>query len=196
MNAVTVYCASSDFLDPDFHEPAEIVGRLLAKRGVEIVYGGGCVGLMGALARSARAHGGRTIGIITEHLMDRESGDPQCDELVIVRTMRERKQQLIERGGGFLILPGGVGTYEEFFETLVGRQLREHDKPIGIVNCHGYFNPLISMIEHGIEHRFIKPAVYDLFHIHPDPENVIAHLLAPEHTASDFDDDHLLPMRE
>lgn len=194
MNAVTVYFSSSDFLDADFHETAKVAGRELAQRDIEIIYGGGCVGLMGELARSARAHGGRTIGIITKHLLEREQGDPQCDQLLVVDTMRERKRQLVERGDGFLILPGGLGTYEEMFETIVGRQLQEHNKPIGIVNAHGFFNPLIAMIEHGIEHKFIKPAVYELFTIDPDPAVVIEWLLAPEQQELEIDDDRFLPM--
>jgi hypothetical protein len=177
MHAITVYCSSSTWLDPQFHDEAALVGRELALRGIELVYGGGSVGLMGELARSARAAGGRVTGIITRALMDRELGWHGCDELVVVDTMRERKKLLTERGGGFIVLPGGVGTYEEFFEVLVGRKLGEHDKPIGIINAHGYYNPLIGMVQHGIEHRFIEPALLDLFTIDPDPLVVIESLL-------------------
>jgi hypothetical protein len=173
MNAITVYCSSSKHLDPDFHTPATIVGSELARRGIALVYGGGCVGLMGEIARAARDSGGKTIGIITKRLFDLEVGDQACDELVVVDTMRERKRLLEQRGNGFLILPGGIGTYEEFFEILVGRKLGEHDKPIGVVNSHGYFNPLIAMIEHGVEHRFIDQDVYELFYMDPEPVAVI-----------------------
>lgn len=194
MRSITVYCSSSTHLDPDFHEPARTVGRELAERGLSLVYGGGRVGLMGELARSAREHGGHVIGIITEHLMKHELGDEACDELIVVSNMRERKKLLAERGDGFLILPGGVGTYEEFFEILVARQLIEHEKPIGIVNCRGYYNPLIAMIEHGIEHRFIKPAVYELFFIDPDPMAVVNWLLDRERPAVQIDRERFLPM--
>lgn len=180
MPAITVYCSSSTHLDPDFHAPAIIVGRELARRGVTLVYGGGCVGLMGEIARAARAAGGKTIGIITKRLMQAEVGDTACDELIVVDTMRERKRLLESRGDGFLILPGGVGTYEEFFEILVGRQLGEHDKPIAVVNSHGYYNPLIAMIEHGIEHRFIPERVRDLLRIDPDPVALIDSLMPPQ----------------
>ena len=98
----------------------------------------------------------------------------------------------LQRGDGFLMLPGGIGTYEEFFEILVGRQLREHDKPIGIVNSRGYFNPLVAMIEHGIEHRFIKPAIYELFRIDPDPVTVIDWLAHPPDVT--IEDERFLPM--
>ena len=100
------------------------------------MYGGGRVGLMGEIARAARIAGSRTVGIITTTLVDRELADPDCDELIVVETMRERKRLLAERGDGFVVLPGGIGTYEEFFEILVGRKLLEHDKPIACV-CHG-----------------------------------------------------------
>ncbi|MHC5024452.1 MAG: LOG family protein [Planctomycetota bacterium] len=192
MKSITVYCASSTHLEPDFHEPAEQVGRELARRGLTLVYGGGSIGLMGEVARAAKDAGGRVVGIITQYLNDRELGWNGCDEMIVVDTMRERKQLLEGRGDGFLMLPGGIGTYEEFFEILVGRQLREHDKPIGIVNSRGYFNPLVTMIEHGIEHRFIKPAIYELFRIDPEPVTVIDWLANPP--AVEIEDERILPM--
>ena len=192
MNAITVYCASSEFLDPQFHDEAELIGTELARRNITLVYGGGSVGLMGVIACAVRTHGGKSIGIITRHLMDRELGDVNCDELIVVDTMRERKRQLAERGDGFLMLPGGIGTYEEFFEILVGRKLQEHAKPIGVVNAHGYFNPLIAMIEHGIEHNFIKPAINELFVIDPDPLVVLEHVINAEPVT--IDDARFLPM--
>ena len=114
------------------------------------------------------------------------------DVMIVVDTMRRRKQLMESRGDGFLMLPGGIGTYEEFFEILVGRQLREHGKPIGIVNSRGYFNPLVTMIEHGIEHRFIKPAIYELFRIDPEPVTVIDWLADPPDVS--IEDDRILPM--
>jgi uncharacterized protein (TIGR00730 family) len=176
MTAITVYCASSINLDPAFHEAAACVGRELARRGIALVFGGGRVGLMGEVASAAREAGGQVIGVITEYLVEKEQADPRCDELVIVKTMRHRKRLLAERGDGFLVLPGGIGTYEEFFEALVGRKLREHRKPIGVVNCRGYYNPMIAMIEHGIEHGFIGEELHELAFVHPDPQPVLDHL--------------------
>lgn len=192
MNAITVYCSSSNFLDPQFHDEAVQIGAELARRSITLVYGGGSVGLMGLLTRSARAGGGRVVGVITRSLIEKELGDPDCDELIVVDTMRQRKQLLAERGDGFIMLPGGIGTYEEFFEILVGRQLQEHDKPIGVVNAHGYFNPLIAMIEHGIEHKFIKPAVHELFAINPDPLTVLDSVINAQPV--EIDDERFLPM--
>jgi uncharacterized protein (TIGR00730 family) len=173
MPAITVYCSSSTTLDPDFHVPAMQVGSEIARRKLSLVYGGGCVGLMGEIARAARQAGGTVIGIITQFLMQKEVADRECHELIVVDTMRQRKALLEQRGDAFLILPGGVGTYEEFFEILVGRLLEEHHKPIGVVNSHGYYNPLIAMIEHGVEHRFIPQRIKELFFIHPEPLTVI-----------------------
>ena len=177
MPAITVYCSSSTFLDPDFHAPAIEVGRELAQRGVTLVYGGGSVGLMGEIARAARASGGRVVGVITRKLVAMERADHECDELIVVDTMRERKAILESRGDAFLILPGGVGTYEEFFEILVGRHLQEHDKTIGVVNARGYYNPLVAMIEHGIEHRFIPATMREQFFIEPEAATVIERLV-------------------
>ena len=192
MKSITVYCASSTNLAPHFAETARQVGDLLADRGIDLVYGGGSIGLMGEIARAMHARGGHVTGIITRHLLEAEQGWQGCDELLVVDTMRERKRLLVEKGEAFLVLPGGLGTYEEFFETLVGRQLKEHAKPIGIVNDRGYFNPLVAMIEHGIEERFIKPAVNELFTIDPDPETVIRWLeTAPP---VEIDPQRFLPM--
>ncbi len=177
VRSVTVYCSSSDRLDPTFYEMAHDVGASLAQRGMTLVYGGGGVGLMGAIAKAAKGAGGRVEGVITEYLLGIEQGWDECDDLVVVDTMRERKRILEEKGDAFLVLPGGLGTYEEFFEILVGRQLRAHEKPIGVVNAHGYFNPLVAMIEHAIEHRFVAEQAGELFTIGPEADEVIDELL-------------------
>ena len=169
MQFITVYCSSSSSIDPHFVETARLVGRTLAERDLTLVYGGGSTGLMGEVARATADAGGRVVGIITHHLATLEVAYEGCTELVTVETMRERKRLMTERGDGFLILPGGLGTYEEFFETLVGRVLSEHDKPLAIVNDHGYYDPMVAMIEHGIEQRFIRPAMRKLVSVHSDP---------------------------
>ncbi len=191
MLAVTVYCSSSTYLDPAFHEPALQVGAELARRNLGLVYGGGGVGLMGDVARAVKAGGGRVTGIITHTLMDKEQGWDGCDELIAVDTMRERKREMLARGDAFLILPGGLGTYEEFFEALTGLLLKEHNKPIGIVNTGGYYDPMLEMIRHGIEHKFIKPAVMELLDVDPEPLRVIDQLVAHEGVV--IDDDRFLP---
>ncbi len=192
MNAITVYCSSSTRLDPSFHAPARIVGAEFARRDITLVYGGGGIGLMGDVARTARANDGKVVGVITHTLKDLERGYEGCDELIVVDTMRQRKQQMMQRGDGFLILPGGVGTYEELFEVLGARIVGEHNKPIGVVNTEGYYDPMIEMVRHGVEHEFIQPQVLDeLLHVDPDPVKVIDRLCDAE--PPQIDDDRFLP---
>lgn len=191
MRSITVYCASSSSLDPHFTQSAQTLGRALAHRSIALVYGGGSTGLMGEVARAVHDAGGRIEGIITEYLKDREVAFDACDELVVVKSMRERKKIMSDRADAFVMLPGGLGTYEEFFEALVGRVLIEHNKPIGIVNDHGYFDPLIAMIDHGIEQSFIRPAVRDLIVVGIDPIEVLDALEAEEGRV--FDPTTLMP---
>jgi uncharacterized protein (TIGR00730 family) len=173
MKSICVYCASSENIDQRYRAAAASVGTVLANRGITLVFGGGRVGLMGEAARAARAKGGKVVGVITQFLMDIEQGDPDCDELIVVAEMRERKRILVERSDGFLVLPGGIGTYEEFFETLVGRQLQEHNKPIGILNTDHFYDPLLDLFEHGEQAGFIRPGTRELFVVGEEPETVI-----------------------
>ncbi|MDA1026119.1 MAG: TIGR00730 family Rossman fold protein [Planctomycetota bacterium] len=176
MKSVTIYCSSSASLNSHFTRTAEVVGRELAARGLTLVYG---AGLMGDVARACASAGGEVVGVITHYLAGLEVAFEGCTELITVETMRDRKRIMVERGDAFLVLPGGLGTYEEFFETLVGRVLAEHDKPVGIVNDHGYFDPLLAMIDHGIEQKFIRPAIRQLLSIDRDAIAVL-HALAED----------------
>ncbi len=172
MNALTVYCGSSTSLDSVFHDAAVCVGKHIAERHYSLVYGGGSIGLMGTVARTAAKHGARVHGVITEKFVELEQANNDCDELIVVKTMQERRTMMIQKGDGFLMLPGGIGTYEEFFEVLVGRQIHDHAKPIGILNIEGYFDPLIAMLDHGIERGFMRPALRSLLHIDTSVENL------------------------
>jgi len=194
MRALTVYCSSSTSLDPLFHDPARAVGRLLAEQGVTLVYGGGGIGLMGEVARAARGAGGRITGIITQTLLDREQGYDGCDDLIVTSTMQERKRKLLDLGDAFLMLPGGLGTWEEFLEALVARVVGEHVKPLGILNTDGYFDPLLELIEHGIDRRFIRPAVRELTIVGDDPAVLLSALRTAERAA--LDHARFLPMGE
>ena len=176
MQSIAVYCASSCSLDPCFSQAARTLGAALAQEKISLVYGGGSTGLMGELANACKDAGGHVIGIITEYLKEREVAFARADELVVVDTMRERKKLMAHRADGFMMLPGGLGTWEEFFEVLVGRVIAEHAKPIGIVNDHRYFDPLLAMIDHGVEHAFIKPAARDLLVVGEDPVEVLDQL--------------------
>jgi uncharacterized protein (TIGR00730 family) len=192
MKSLTVYCASSTQLEPAFHQAADLVGTGLASRGLSLVYGGGCIGLMGEVATSAAKGGAHVTGVITHKLVEHEQANNKCDELIVVDTMQERRTIMMDRGDGYLILPGGVGTYEEFFEVLVGRQLGDHTKPIGIVNVNGYFDPLGDMLEHGIEHQFIRPALRELLFIDPCPDAVLDYIV--EHKGEKLPPSAILPM--
>jgi uncharacterized protein (TIGR00730 family) len=192
MKSLTVYCASSTQLEPAFHEAAHLVGEGLSARGLMLVYGGGCIGLMGEVAKAAAKGGASVIGVITQKLVEHEQANNDCDELIVVDTMQERRTIMMERGDGFLVLPGGIGTYEEFFEVLVGRQLGDHTKPIGIVNVNGYFDPLSNMLEHGITHQFIRPALRNLVFIDPCPDAVLNHII--EHEGEELPPHSILPM--
>jgi uncharacterized protein (TIGR00730 family) len=192
MNAITVYCGSSTQLDATYHNAAEVIGQKLGKKGLSLVYGGGRIGLMGEVASSAAKNGATVVGVITHKLVAHEQANEACDELIVVNTMQERRTMMMERGDAFLVLPGGVGTYEEMFEVLVGRQLGDHSKPIGIVNIDGYFDPLIAMLNHGIEQKFIRDAVHKLMYIHSCPKNVLDHITTTKVSQPSPED--ILPM--
>lgn len=173
---VTVYCASSRDLDPVYIEAAERLGAVIARAKLMLVYGGGSLGLMGAVADSAHRHGGRVHGVITEKLAALELARETCDELEIVPTMRARKQRMEELADAFITLPGGVGTYEELFEMLVARQFRDHDKPLLIVNINDYFRPLLDLLQRGVDEGFIAPATRDLLTFVSAPEEAVERL--------------------
>ena len=176
MRTVTVYCSSSSHVAPIYTKVAAELGTAIARRGWRLVYGGNRVGCMGALADAAREAGGRVTGITPQLLVDQGIADEACDELVITRSMRERKGLLEERADAFVTLPGGIGTFEEVFEILVGRVLGYHSKPIVLINVADYYDPLLAMIEHGIETRFIRPATRDAYFVARTVSEAIAFL--------------------
>lgn len=178
LKSVTVYCSSSSALEPQFADEARTLGCSIAEYGLTFVYGGGSIGLMGQSARSCKSHGGSVVGIITGKLDELEHGWRGCDELQIVESMQERRRLMMDRGDAYIVLPGGLGTYEEFFEVLVARQLGDHVKPIVIVNQDGYYEPLIAMIDHGIEHKFIRPAIRDALIVVDHAADALTSLMA------------------
>ncbi len=152
------------------------LGMAIAREDWRLVYGGNFVGLMAAVAQGARDAGGKVTGITPQLMVDKGLSDNLADELVVTNDMRDRKALLEQRGDAFIALPGGLGTFEEVFEIIVGRQLGYHNKPVIVLNLGGYYRPLLDMIEHGIEQKFIKPAVRDLFFVADDVEETIAFL--------------------
>ena len=165
IRSVTVYCSSSSAVAREYFHAAEQVGRAIAQNHWNLVYGGNLVGLMKTLAQSCRAAGGKVVGITPQLMVDKGIHDALADELLITQGMRDRKAMMEERGDAFLTLPGGLGTFEEIFEIIVAKQLRFHNKPIAILNTAGYFNPLLAMIDHGIEQHFIKPKARELYFV-------------------------------
>jgi uncharacterized protein (TIGR00730 family) len=174
--AVTVYCSASRAVPAVYPATAAELGQAIAREGWTLVYGGNCVGCMGELANAVRGAGGKVVGITPQLMVDEGIGDDACDELVVTSNMRDRKALLEQRGDAFVALPGGIGTFEELFEILVGRVLGYHDKPIVILNVGGYYDPLVAMLEHGIEHRFIGPKVRKAYFVSRTVQETIAFL--------------------
>jgi uncharacterized protein (TIGR00730 family) len=173
---ITVYCASSSRLALVYREAARALGRAIALRGWGVIYGGDSNGLMGAVAEGAHGAGGRVIGILPQRLFDAGIKNERNHEIVVARDMRHRKEILEARGDAMIALPGGLGTLEEFFEIVVGRHLGFHSKPIVLLNVAGYYNPLLAMIEHGIEHHFIKPDQRELYYVAESVEDAVENL--------------------
>lgn len=156
MRSITVYCGSSLGARPAYRRAAEEMGTELARRGMVLVYGGGNVGLMGALAKAALDAGGKVIGVMPDFLVSKEIAHKGLTELHVVRSMHERKKVMAELGDGFIAMPGGFGTYEEWFEVLTWAQLGNHGKPCALLNVEHYFDPLLAMLRKGCDERFIR----------------------------------------
>ena len=179
LRRVCVYCGSSTGARDDYRLAAVTMGRLLAERGIALVYGGGHVGLMGAIADGALAAGGHVIGVIPQALMDRELGHRGIQDLRVVTDMHERKMTMAGLADAFVAMPGGWGTMEELTEMLTWLQLGIHAKPIGILDVAGYFAPLLALSERMIEERFVRPEHRDLFTVASDPETLLDRLTSP-----------------
>lgn len=151
---ICVYCGASGQVGEVYRAAATQLGRVLAEAGIELVYGGGRVGLMGLVADAALAQGGRVTGIIPAHLHDRELGHHGISELIVVDTMHERKRRMFELADAIAILPGGLGTLDETIEVITWRQLGLHDKPILLIDIEGYWAPLLALVDHVIAKGF------------------------------------------
>jgi uncharacterized protein (TIGR00730 family) len=160
-----VYCGSSNKVRQSHLDAARALGELAARREVDIVYGGGRVGLMGALAEGALAAGGRVVGIIPQLLEDLEVGHRGSTEYLVVDSMHARKQLMAERSDAFCALPGGLGTLDETFEIITWRQLKLHDKPVILVNIEGFWDPLLRLVEHQTAEGYLRGGSAGLFHV-------------------------------
>ena len=173
MKRVCVFCGSSTGSRSDYTQIAAATGEAIARRGLGLVYGGGHVGLMGIAADAAMRCGGEVIGVITEALRDREVAHEKLPHLHVVRTMHERKAKMAELSDAFLVLPGGIGTMEEFFEVWTWGQLGEHQKPVGVVNAASYFDSLIQFIGHMEVEGFLKPKHREMLIVRHTPTEVL-----------------------
>ena len=158
MKRIAIYCGSASPPDPRYIELAEDVGAALARRGIGVVYGGGRLGLMGAVARGAKDAGGEVIGVIPEALAHSEVANHDCDELITVGGMHERKQRFTDLSDGFITLPGGVGTMDELWEAMSWAQLGYHSDPVGILNTFGFYDDLLKFNAHMAAVGFVRPA--------------------------------------
>lgn len=173
---ICVYCASSNSVDTDYFEAARAFGRLLAQLNIGLVYGGGHVGLMGAVADGALDAGGEVIGVITKKLLALEVGHQGCTKLHVVDTMHERKALMASLADGFVALPGGYGTMEELFEVVTWTQLELHDKPVGLLNIKGYYDHLLAWLDHAVQVGFVRSNHKGIIVADADPHQLVQRL--------------------
>lgn len=157
IKSICVFCGSSTGDQPFYRDAAIALGREVAERGWTLVYGAGNIGLMGVLADAALAAGGKVIGVIPQHLFDKEVGHLGLTNLVIVNSMHERKARMADEADAFVALPGGFGTFEEFCEVLTWSQLGLHTKPCGLLNVGGFYDPLLALFDHAEQSKFLRP---------------------------------------
>jgi uncharacterized protein (TIGR00730 family) len=157
MKAICVYCGSARRASPEYFQAAHRMGEILALRGLDLVYGGGRTGLMGALADAVLENGGQTFGVITQSMNTPELVHTGLTRLEVTDTIHQRKARMYELADGYIALPGGYGTLDELFETLTWAQIGEHHKPVGILNVDGYYDPLLAMLDRAVEEKFLFP---------------------------------------
>jgi uncharacterized protein (TIGR00730 family) len=178
MRSLCVFCGSRPGARPAYAEAATTLGRLLAERGIRLVFGGGKVGMMGLLADACLAAGGEVVGVIPEQLWQLEVGHTGATEMHVVASMHERKALMGELADAFVALPGGIGTMEEFFEIWTWGQLGLHARPCGLLDADGYFEPLIRFLDHMVEERFLRPEDRALVLVERDPAALLDRLAA------------------
>ena len=176
IRTLCVYCGSWSGGDPELDDFARAFGSACATRGIELIYGGGGIGLMGTVAEAALADGGRVVGVIPRALMESELPFSSLTELVVVDSMHTRKQQMFQRADGFVSLPGGFGTLDETIEMITWRQLGFHDKPIVLANYRGYWNPLLTLFDHVVAQGFAQMDARDLYEVADSVDGVFDRL--------------------
>ncbi len=172
-HALGVFCGANPGARPEYEQAAKSLGKLMGERGLRLVYGGGSVGLMGAVARATVAHGGEVLGILPRALTPKELAGESVGELVLVGTMHERKVLMAEASDAFIALPGGFGTLDELFEMITYGQLGVHRKPLGLLNVLGYYDPLLAMVDHMLNEGFVRPQHRALITVADDAESLL-----------------------
>jgi uncharacterized protein (TIGR00730 family) len=192
LSSICVFCGSNGGADPAYLAAAEAVGAGLARRGVRVVYGGGRVGMMGAVADAARAAGGEVVGVIPQQIFDLEIGHTGLDDLRVVGSMHERKALMAELSDAFVALPGGIGTLEELFEVYTWAQLGIHAKPLALLDVAGYYEPLAAFLDHAVAQRFLRPETREMLAVADDLDSLLETLErwqpAPMHKWIDLDE--------
>jgi hypothetical protein len=178
VNSVTVFLSSARNVDRIYFDAARALGNAIAREGWTLVYGGNYVGCMAAVADGAREMGGTVVGITPQLFVDRNLADTLCDELIVADSMRQRKHLLEQRGDAFVALPGGLGTFEEFFEIVVGGQLAYHHKPVVLLNVNGFYTPLLQLIDNGVAQGFIRPEARAIIRVADSVAEAVAILKA------------------
>lgn len=176
MKRIAVFCGSNKGTRPAYTEAAERLGELLAREKIELVYGGGMVGLMGVVADAALRHGGHVIGVIPQSLVIKEVVHEKLPDLRVVKNMHERKALIAELADGFIALPGGYGTYEEFCEVLAWSQLGYHKKPFGLLDAAGFYRGLLEFFDHATREGFIRPQHRELVIVEDNAEKLLERL--------------------
>ena len=191
MKKIAVFCGSSAGNDFTYRDQAYQLGKTLAEKEIELIYGGGSIGLMGAVANGALEHKGKVTGVIPGFLNEKEIAHDKLDSLIEVDSMHERKKKMHELSEGVIALPGGYGTLEEFFEMLTWGQLGLHKKPVALLNINGFYDPLRKLTDNMVEEGFLKQAYLDLMIINNDIERLIEqmHQYIPPKTKKWFSSD-------
>ena len=174
---ICIYGASSRKLAKEYYDAAEALGALMARQGHTLVFGGGQEGIMGAVARGAHAHGGKIIGIAPRFFDRPGILFEECTEFIYTDTMRERKALMEEHSEAFMVLPGGIGTYEEFFEMLTLKQLGRHNKPMVMLNTRGYYDPMAAMLQNTVDEGFMSADCLELYGVCNSPAEALDYIL-------------------
>ena len=175
-NRICVFCGTNTGSRPEYGNAARALGKLLAERDIELVYGGASVGIMGELADAVHEGGGHVTGIIPQQLMKKEAAHTGIPDLIVVASMHQRKSQMADMADGFVALPGGIGTMEGFFEILTWGQLGIHNKPYGVLNVVGYFDSLIGFLDHAVKEGFLTEEHRRMILVDSDPAKLLARM--------------------